>query len=179
MPLTAPTCIAAVSASGLAINVDYTTPIGSAPPLFAEVWRVDTSQALTVRLQTQLLVSSGLSIGLRFADYHVASGVGYQYFVRVYAVAGSSADSPKTADVNVTLKWACLSDTLNPTAFNCSLYNVSMSDAPDYIPLNSVSAAGGGGSGQIGSSSPSWLTEFKDSTAPTAYLGSVRHRTFT
>src|SRR5262249_6556209 len=94
-------------------------------------------------------------------------------------VDGSSADSPKTAAVNVSLKRACVSDTLNPTAFNCSLYNVSMSDAPDYIPLNSVSAAGGGGSGQIGSNSPSWLTEFKDSMAPTAYLGSVRHRTFT
>src|SRR5262249_3972573 len=87
--------------------------------------------------------------------------------------------SPKTTALSLSLFRACLSDTLNPTAFNCSLYNVSMSDAPDYIPLNPVSTAGGGGSGQIGSASPSWLTEFKDSTAPTAYLGSVRHRTFT
>lgn len=179
MPPPAPTCSAAVSSNGLAISVTYTTPISaSLPALFAEIWRLDTTTGIAVRLATNLLVTSGLSLGLIFADYHTTHGVGYQYFCRVYATDGSSADSPKTSSTTLTLTRGCLSDTLNPSAFNASLYNVQMQDAQDWIPLSPTSGAGGGSTGAIGSASPPWLSEFKNTTAPSAYLGAIKHRTF-
>jgi hypothetical protein len=152
VPPLAPTC--SVALSDPKITVTYTTPIGTSPALYAEIWRYDTVNNVTARIATNLRAGTS---NQTYQDYTPAHGIGYQYWSRAVATDKSYTDSSKTAVTTLTMARACISDVLNPASNNALLSNTQMDDAQDYTLA---------------------LLEFKNALAPVAQFGDLRHRLF-